>query len=110
VLNPAVVPGRPSEPKIVLNIAISLVIGTMLGIAIVMLLEIFDRRVRSRGDLALDVPLLGALNTWQPPQGRLLGPPSGGAGRALPESWLRNADETSGKRPADRSIGARSCA
>jgi len=83
VLNPAVVPSRPFQPKIVLNIALSVVIGTMLGIAIVLLMEIFDRRVRSRGDLALDVPLLAVLNTWQPPQGRLLGPPSG-AGRALP--------------------------
>jgi uncharacterized protein involved in exopolysaccharide biosynthesis len=84
VLNPALVPSKPFQPKIVLNIALSMVIGTMLGVAIVLLMEVFDRRVRSRGDLALDVPLLAVLNTWQPVQGRLLGRPSDTA-RALPK-------------------------
>ena len=83
VLNPAAVPGRPSQPKIALNIALSLVVGTMLGIGIVLLMEMFDRRVRSRSDLDLDVPLLAVLNTWQPSGNRLLGRP-GGTARALP--------------------------
>jgi chain length determinant protein EpsF len=83
VLNAAVVPGRPSQPKVALNIALSVVIGTMLGIALVMLMEMFDRRVRTRSDLGVDVPLLAVLNTWQPAQGRLLGRPSATA-RALP--------------------------
>jgi len=83
VLNPAVVPSKPFQPKIALNIALSVLIGTMLGIAIVMLMEMFDRRVRLRSDLDLDVPLLAVLNTWQPAQGRLLGRPSG-TGLALP--------------------------
>ena len=83
VLNPAAVPSRPYQPKIVLNIAVSLVIGMMLGVAIVVLMEMLDRRVRTRGDLDLDVPLLAVLNSWQPAQERLLGPPSG-TGRALP--------------------------
>ena len=83
VLNAAVVPGKPSQPKIALNIALSVVVGTMLGIALVMLMEMFDRRVRTRSDLDSDVPLLAVLNTWQPAQGRLLGRPSGTA-RALP--------------------------
>jgi protein tyrosine kinase modulator len=83
VLNPAAVPGRPSQPKIALNIALSLVVGTMLGIGIVLLMEMLDRRVRSRSDLDLDVPLLAVLNTWQPSGNRLLGQPSGTA-RALP--------------------------
>ncbi len=55
----------------------------MLGIGMVMLMEMFDRRVRSRSDLNLDVPLLVVLNAWQPAANRLLGPPSGTA-RALP--------------------------
>ncbi len=83
VLNPAIVPGKPFQPKIALNIALSVVIGTMLGITIVLLMEMFDRRVRTRSDLDMDVPLLAVLNTWQPAQGRLLGRPSGIA-RALP--------------------------
>ena len=83
VLNPAAVPGKPSLPKIPLNIALSVVVGTMLGIGMVVLMEMIDRRVRSRNDLNLDVPLLVVLNAWQPAANRLLGPPSGTA-RALP--------------------------
>ena len=57
----------------------------MLGIGIVILMEMFDRRVRARNDLdnAWNVPLLGVLNAWQPAGIPLLGRP-GGAGRALP--------------------------
>jgi len=84
VLNPAVVPRKPSRPKVVLNIALSVVVGTMLGIAIVVLMEMFDRRVRSRSDLDLDVPLLAVLNAWRPTGNRLLGR-STGAQRALPK-------------------------
>jgi chain length determinant protein EpsF len=83
VLNPAGVPGKPSQPIIALNIALSVVVGTMLGIAVVMLMEISDRRVRSQSDLELDVPLLAVLNAWQPARDSLLGGPSGAA-RALP--------------------------
>ncbi len=85
VLNPAFVPRTPSYPKVFLNIALSVVVGTMLGIGMVILMEIFDRRVRSRDDLdnVGDVPLLGVLNAWQPAVVPLLGPP-GGTGRALP--------------------------
>lgn len=85
VLNAAFVPSTPSQPKIFLNIALSVVVGTMLGIGIVILMEMFDRRVRSRNDLdnAWNVPLLGVLNAWQSAGIPLLGRP-GGAGRALP--------------------------
>ena len=85
VLNPAFVPSAPSQPKIFLNIALSVVVGTMLGIGIVILTEIFDRRVRSPDDLGNEwnVPLLGVLNAGQSAGPRLLGRPSG-AGRALP--------------------------
>jgi len=44
----------------------------MLGIGVVLLMEMFDRRVRSRSDLDLDVPLLAVLNERQPPGRRLL--------------------------------------
>jgi len=84
LLNAAVAPGRPSQPKIALNIALSVVVGTMLGIAIVLLMELSDRRVRSLSDLHLDVPLLGVLNTWQPAGDGLLGLPAG-TRRALPK-------------------------
>jgi capsular polysaccharide biosynthesis protein len=83
VLNPAVAPIKPSYPNILLNIALSLVVGTMLGLGIVILMEKFDRRVRSLVDLELDVPLLAMLNAWRPAGNRLLGQPSG-AERVLP--------------------------
>ena len=85
VLSPAVVPNTPSRPRVALNIALSVVVGTMLGIGIVILMEMFDRRVRSLNDLdnAWNVPLLGVVNAWRPAQRTLLGRP-GGSGRALP--------------------------
>jgi len=83
VLNSAVVPRKPSHPRVALNIALSVVVGTMLGIGIVVLMEMFDRRVRSRSDLELDVPLLAVLNAWQPAGNHLLGQ-SGGPRPALP--------------------------
>jgi len=82
VLNAAAVPGKPTQPRIRLNIALSAVVGIMLGIAVVLMMEMNDRRVRSGSDLDLDVPLLMVLNTWRPAQSRLLGGP--GATRALP--------------------------
>ena len=72
ILNPAVEPRKHSRPKIILNIALSIVVGTILGIVMVMLLEVLDRRVRSRSDLDLDVPLLAVLNERQPAGRRLL--------------------------------------
>ena len=74
VLNPAVVPSTPSSPRVGLNIALSLVVGLMLGVGIVMLLEISDRRIRSLNDLdsSWNVPLLGELKPWKPAM-RLLG-------------------------------------
>ena len=84
VLNPAVAPRNPSRPRVFLNIALSVVVGVMLGIGMVLLAERFDRRVRSRSDLILaEVPVLAVLNTWQPTRHRLLGR-SGGTRRSLP--------------------------
>jgi len=68
VLNPAAVPRRPSSPRLLLNAALSAVAGSMLGLGIVMLLELIDRRVRSREDLERqsDVPFIGVLSPWRP--------------------------------------------
>lgn len=85
LLNPAVAPREPSHPKVALNIALSVLVGTMLGIGLVVLMEMFDRRVRSPDDLGneLNVPLLGVLNAWQSAGNPLLGRSSGARG-ALP--------------------------
>jgi hypothetical protein len=47
----------------------------MLGLGIVILMEMLDRRVRSRNDLGsgLEAPLLVELNAWRPAEKRLLG-------------------------------------
>jgi len=84
VLSPAVAPNRPASPRMDLNLALSAVVGVMLGIGIVLLLEMTDRRVRSQDDLenAWDVPLLGELKPWKPGS-RLLGQSVSGT-RALP--------------------------
>lgn len=63
VLSSAMVPRMPSSPRLLLNAAVSLVVGSILAVSMVILMEISDRRVRSRSDLdnAWDVPLLAVL-------------------------------------------------
>jgi uncharacterized protein involved in exopolysaccharide biosynthesis len=83
VLNEASPPARPSKPRILLNIALGVLLGFVLGLAAVFFLELLDRRVRSTDDLesGLDAPVIGHLQTWNP--SRLLGG-NGGSHRALP--------------------------
>jgi uncharacterized protein involved in exopolysaccharide biosynthesis len=63
VLNPAVVPWAPDRPRLTFNVVLSVVVGTLLGLSVVVLMEILDRRVRSAADLRdlWNVPLLGVL-------------------------------------------------
>jgi chain length determinant protein EpsF len=83
VLDSAAEPAMPARPRIMLNVALSFVMGVMLGLAVVFFMEQFDRRVRSLDDLAVtEVPLLAQLNEWQPAAG-FLGRPKG-RGWALP--------------------------
>jgi chain length determinant protein EpsF len=88
VLDSAVTPLQPASPRMGLNVALAIVVGTMLALGIATLIEMFDRRVRSGYDLAneYNVPVLGALNTEQPAvHPLLLGRPLGEARRALPK-------------------------
>lgn len=84
VLTPAVAPLKPAFPKPVLNIAVSVAVGMMLGLGIIILAELLDRRVRSSDDLALalDVPLLTVLHARQ--SGTTYLGDAGAARRALP--------------------------
>jgi polysaccharide biosynthesis transport protein len=52
VLNPAIPPLAPVFPKIPLNVVLSVMIGMMLGVGAALLLELMNRRIRSRDDLA----------------------------------------------------------
>jgi len=74
VLNAAGLPSKPASPRVSLNIAIALAVGLMLGIGMVLLLELSDRRVRCLKDLDKEwnAPLLGELKPWRP-SSRLLG-------------------------------------
>jgi capsular polysaccharide biosynthesis protein len=78
-------PVLPSSPKILLNIALAVVVGLMLGVALVYLLEATDRRVRSRLEFEayVPIPMLGELNAWRTERGgRLIEAP--GSVRMLP--------------------------
>lgn len=59
-LNPASIPTQPSKPRILLNLLISIFIGTVLGVGIALGLELANRRVRSIEDLmeAIEAPVL----------------------------------------------------
>ncbi|XLZ72526.1 chain length determinant protein EpsF [Massilia sp. SR12] len=84
VLNPAVAPIEPSGPRVLLNTVLSLLLGSMLGIGIAMLSEMFDRRVRSESDLAevAHIPVLATID-WNPPRQRRFGLPRLQAPRQL---------------------------
>jgi chain length determinant protein EpsF len=63
VLNPAVPPLEPSFPLLTLNVLLASILGTVLGIASALLVEVADRRVRLRSDLVelAGVPVLAVL-------------------------------------------------
>ncbi|HTT40615.1 MAG TPA: chain length determinant protein EpsF [Burkholderiales bacterium] len=64
ILNRAIAPLEPSFPKPILNCALGLVFGTLLGLGLALLREVLDKRVRSLEDLVtgFDFPVLAALD------------------------------------------------
>ena len=88
LLTPAVEPVVHAHPKVGLIAALSVLVGLMFAAGVVYILEMLDRRVRSRADLEsrLAVPSLGVLSRWQPMRGVLLPAPMRAA-RALPQPW-----------------------
>jgi uncharacterized protein involved in exopolysaccharide biosynthesis len=83
ILNEATAPAAAARPKVLMNLALGVLLGLVLGLAAVFLMELLDRRVRSTDDLDanLEAPVIGQLQTWNP--SRLLGG-NGGSHRALP--------------------------
>ncbi|MDX9844588.1 MAG: chain length determinant protein EpsF [Aquabacterium sp.] len=63
LLSSATEPTSPTSPRVFLNTAVSLVLGTLLALMVAMTVELFDRRVRSPIDItqALDIPVIGVL-------------------------------------------------
>lgn len=65
VLNQATPPATPSKPKVMVNVLVSIFLGTLLGIGMALILELANRRVRSTEDMleALGLPVLGAISS-----------------------------------------------
>jgi polysaccharide biosynthesis transport protein len=64
VLNPAAIPIEHSRPRILLNLLVSIFLGTLLALGIAVILELMNRRVRSEEDLlVIEVPVLAAIST-----------------------------------------------
>lgn len=67
-LDAAVPPAKPSSPNMRLNMVLSVFLGTMLGLATALFMEMFDRRIRSPEDLvaALKAPVFGVIDLKKP--------------------------------------------
>ncbi len=63
VLAEARAPSQPSSPKVLVNIVLGILVGGMLAMAIALIAELRDRRMRNEEDvtLGLELPLLGIL-------------------------------------------------
>ena len=72
ILDPAVPPIKPHSPNLLLNMLLSVFMGTLLGVGFSYLAEMRDRRVRSAEDLVvfLQVPLLGMMERDAPKKRR----------------------------------------
>ena len=70
VLTPASPPTEHSKPKVLLNVLVSVFLGTLLGVGAGLMLELGDRKVRSAQDLveAIELPLLASVASTEPPQ------------------------------------------
>jgi polysaccharide biosynthesis transport protein len=64
ILSPAVEPTLHSRPKVLLNVLLSIFLGTLLGVGAALVRELSQRRIRSTEDLrvALDLPVLAMLD------------------------------------------------
>jgi polysaccharide biosynthesis transport protein len=50
-LKAATEPALPSSPRVILNVALALVVGSLLGVGVAVSRELTDRRVRTEGDV-----------------------------------------------------------
>lgn len=82
-LTQAVPPVEPSSPKLLLNTALAVFLGSLLAVGTALLLELLDRRVRTADDVAaaLELPVIGFMprpggrrQRMSPMQQRLLAP------------------------------------
>lgn len=64
VVRPATVPQTPISPNVLRNIALSLILGLLIGLGVAVLRDILDTRVRGEDDVrrVSDLPTLGAVH------------------------------------------------
>lgn len=86
VLSPALPAMKPSSPKLVLNILLSIIFGTGLGMGLALVLEMFDQRVHGADDV-LGMEIL-VLSDWSKPRKR-----------KQKRGFLKLADRLPGRRP-----------
>jgi succinoglycan biosynthesis transport protein ExoP len=80
LVDPAVVPRKPVSPRPLLSLAVALVAGLVLGVAVAFARELADRSVHTRRDLAAMVraPVVGMIPRTAAPRTRLLERITGG--------------------------------
>lgn len=63
VLSAATEPGQASKPRIMLNLLLSIIVGSLLGVGSALASELLDRRIRDMGDLRAlaGMPVLGSI-------------------------------------------------
>jgi succinoglycan biosynthesis transport protein ExoP len=61
ILKRATPPSRATSPKIILNTIISILLGSLLALAITFIIELLNRKIRSNDDISisLEIPILG---------------------------------------------------
>lgn len=71
LLTAATPPLEHSKPRVLINVLVSVFLGTLLGVGLALVLELLNRRVRSAEDLteSLGVPLLATLQHTKPHKG-----------------------------------------
>jgi tyrosine-protein kinase Etk/Wzc len=74
IVDPAVIPDKPVRPNVPLNLAISLVLGSLLGFVTTVRQELTNRSVRTRGDAVITagLPVLAAIPRLEARTRRLL--------------------------------------
>ncbi|MCF6254187.1 MAG: chain length determinant protein EpsF [Thiomicrorhabdus sp.] len=76
VLNVAIAPIKPSKPNLMINVILSIFLGSILAVAVALLAELLDRRVRGKDDIVLGsgLPVLGEVKFSKPATRQLTAP------------------------------------
>ena len=76
VLNVAIAPVEPSKPNLMINVILSIFLGSILAVMVALLAELLDRRVRTEDDIVqgAGLPVLGEVAFTKPATKRLMAP------------------------------------